>query len=60
MEEYDAHEIDTTVRLGAYEKDHRQQTPELGPNTSKRPSLAKTTQSEATDTKPEETHTEAT
>ena len=38
MEEYDDHRIDTVVQLDAYERERRQQTGELGPNTNIPPS----------------------
>ena len=37
MEEFDAHDIDTSVKLDGYEQDRRQQTAELGPPPSSQP-----------------------
>ena len=37
MEEFDAHEIDTSVKLDGYERDRRQQTAELGPPPASQP-----------------------
>ena len=37
MEEFDAHDIDTSVKLDDYERERIQQTSELGPTTTTKP-----------------------
>ena len=65
MEEYDAHEINTDVRQGAYERERQQQTDELGPNRDKPTSPTNSVHivpvnEDDVDSKPEEEEVEST